>query len=301
MRKMLVVAVLLFHLLACNRRDSVTSSSKSPKPTQANRWDAKKIDVAAFFVANDFNALVDGNDSFLKKADLPYVAHVDIVTTAKEYEADFDANEIAADRKYGGKKILLYGKVASIDKDAMGHGYLSLISSSNFRTVQAHLEDESVERAATIAKGDSVTLVCVPGTRIVGFATLHNCLFLSKYLDIGHIKPEDQVRDFFSGKTPLHFNEFAEALVGYAFASSAMIPRACFSNPTVDTCDSKKWRADKSSALENKNFIEQAMSPLTAQGKHLFKLVSCRDPSHETAGSNPNSPDTCVLTRVASE
>src|SRR5215475_2126109 len=40
-----------------------------------------------------------------------------IEVTAKQYDADYDANEVSADNKYKGKKIKITGRIESIEKD----------------------------------------------------------------------------------------------------------------------------------------------------------------------------------------
>jgi hypothetical protein len=101
--------------------------------------------------------------------------------TAREYQADFDANEVAADDKYKDKKLLMSGKVKSIEKDFSGEAYLTLVAGgeglASFTGVQAHLKDEAVQQASRLGKGQSVTLVCDPATRVMAIAGVKNCSF----------------------------------------------------------------------------------------------------------------------------
>jgi len=290
MTKSLKVAtvVALLALFGCKGRSSgKTATQENP----AAVWSSEGINVA------DFDSLVEGNDSILKMVDLPSVAHVDIVTTAKEYEEDFDANEIAADQKYHSKKVLLYGTVTSINKDAIGDGYFTL-ASSNPIGVQAHLSEGGLERAATEKRGDRVALACDPGMRIISVATLSNCLYLSQYMSQTHVSPEEQVRGFFDGQVALPYDEAMEALAAYVIGIDPLMPRECASNPNVTTCDMSKRKLDKASKQHEKDDFVQAFNSFRKDDKRIFKYVSCSDPSHEIPQASAGS-GTCIMVRVA--
>jgi hypothetical protein len=106
---------------------------------------------------------------------------IDIWTTAKLYDADYAANEVAADEKYTGKKILLIGTVASINKDFIGDAFIVLEANNPFLGVHAGLNDRGMLGAARLKKGMTIYLVCDSGTRIMGSATARNCQRFSQY------------------------------------------------------------------------------------------------------------------------
>lgn len=54
------------------------------------------------------------------------ILKIDVVVGADNYAKEYDDNEIAADQKFKGKKLLITGKIESINKDIAGNGYLSL-------------------------------------------------------------------------------------------------------------------------------------------------------------------------------
>ena len=49
-------------------------------------------------------------------------AQLDWRTTSREYDSAYQANEIAADNDYKGKRILVSGTISAIDKDFVGGG-----------------------------------------------------------------------------------------------------------------------------------------------------------------------------------
>ncbi len=287
----IAIVIIAFALVGCNPTRGPQAAPA--QPTQETRhsasasWSADGINVAVVLFTDDFNNLVEGNGSMLKGADLPSVAHVDLVTTAKEYEADFDANEIAADRKYHSKKLLLYGTVKSIDKDVRGGGYFTL-ASSNLIGVQAHLSQDSLDRAASQKRGDRVALACDAGMRIIGFATADNCLYLSQYMQQKRVSPEEQVRGFFSGGLALPYDEFASVLTGYALGISPAAPRGCIQDPSRSNCSN----------------VTKAQAQLVADWvtrldmNRFFKFVSCQEPSHEIKKSD-SANTVCVFAKAA--
>ena len=116
-------------------------------------------------------------------------ASIDLKVAVAKFSADYDSNEIAADQKYKGKKILAAGRVeSSIDKDFMGKGYLILRGHKSFHTVHALLKDESMGEAATLKKGSKVTLVCDGGTKVISFPSLAKCQFVDQYIE--EIRPK---------------------------------------------------------------------------------------------------------------
>lgn len=96
---------------------------------------------------------------------------VDAVTLWKAY----DANEVAADNAYKGKKLKVTGKVQSIDKDFMGTVVLRLQSPNEFMATAASIEEEDAGKAATLRKGQQVAVICEGAGLLVGSPQLNEC------------------------------------------------------------------------------------------------------------------------------
>jgi len=124
-----------------------------------------------------------------EKAELP----VDVGTNGPKLFKEYEANEVRADNKYKGKRILIFGTVEAIDKDFLGNVVLKLETGDMFATVSATLQDSEKSMAGDLSKGDGVKLICVGGTRVINMPTLRKCRFItaaeSKLIDDG-IKAE---------------------------------------------------------------------------------------------------------------
>lgn len=79
-------------------------------------------------------------------------------TLVKEYEA----NEIAADRIYKGKKLFVTGTVGDIRKDILDTPYVTLDEQEfGFRSVQAYFDKSAQQELASLQKGETVGVICV--------------------------------------------------------------------------------------------------------------------------------------------
>jgi hypothetical protein len=296
MQKAVASIVVMFALLGCNEGPP-TAPERVPA-TPARAWSPGGLRVATFLVVYDVDNLVEGNESMLVWTDLAAVAHVDLVTTANKYDFDFYSDEVAANRDYAAKKILLYGIVTGLDKDAHGSSYFSLESS--IKGVKAHLSAASLGQAASTKKGARVALVCDSGARIDRAATLNNCLFVDQYLALAHISPKEQVQGFFAGKVALPAHEFILAVLGYAIGSSPSTPKACIADPSIGTCDIPRWKLAKPDKEQLTDSVRQVIGEVDTMRKNEsrdYKQVSCKNPSHENPTVGLDSYDACVMLR----
>jgi hypothetical protein len=90
---------------------------------------------------------------------------------------DYQRNEVAADQKYRGRRLLVTGMVTSVNKDFTEKVYLMLGTSNMFMGVHAILEPSEVPRAGELSKGEEVTVLCTGGMMIVGSPMLDDCVF----------------------------------------------------------------------------------------------------------------------------
>ncbi|WP_186224605.1 OB-fold protein [Burkholderia gladioli] len=88
--------------------------------------------------------------------------------------ADYDANEVAADNKYKNHLLIVSGPVNEIKKDLEGRTYLNLDVQSHFLGVNATLNPKYVQLAASLVKGNTVSMVCVGDEKIIT-PQLKNC------------------------------------------------------------------------------------------------------------------------------
>lgn len=90
--------------------------------------------------------------------------------------ADYKNNELGADQKYKGKILQVTGTVDNIS-DTLGSKLVSLSSGDeySFEYVNCRLTKESVEKAATLNKGETLTVTGKNEGYSVTSVTLGNC------------------------------------------------------------------------------------------------------------------------------
>lgn len=83
-----------------------------------------------------------------------------LVVDARTLLADYEANEVGADIKYKGKVLEITGKVGDIKKDLFDSVYVTVGTGKQWeiREVQAYFGDADIGRAASLTKGQAITI-----------------------------------------------------------------------------------------------------------------------------------------------
>ena len=76
--------------------------------------------------------------------------------SADQLYAEYNANEVAADDKYKGKKVTVSGTVQQIANDIFGHPYVSI--GSDLVGVQCSFPDSRKSSVMRLTKGQQVTI-----------------------------------------------------------------------------------------------------------------------------------------------
>ena len=84
----------------------------------------------------------------------------------------YQENEVAADQKYKGKKILLTGEVSSIDKDAFDNAIV-IFGDGSVLGLRCEMKDEN--SAAKVKKGYQYSVIGECSGMILGSVGLDNC------------------------------------------------------------------------------------------------------------------------------
>lgn len=103
------------------------------------------------------------------KAEEPAIA----VTSADLFKA-YEENEIAADQQYKGKRLEVTGTITGIDSDLMDKPVVRLNTPNEFMSAGA--SGLPLEVAATLKKGQKVTLLCTGGGEVMSMPQLDECV-----------------------------------------------------------------------------------------------------------------------------
>jgi hypothetical protein len=97
--------------------------------------------------------------------------------TAVELARAYEANEVAAQQAYGGRKLEVTGTVSGVTLDFLERPTLQLEGSNAFVGPQAQFDKEQGQKLGSISKGDVVTFQCDEVTEVISAPMLAGCSF----------------------------------------------------------------------------------------------------------------------------
>jgi hypothetical protein len=100
-----------------------------------------------------------------------------IAVSSLQLWSDYQANEVSADNRYKGRKVLVSGTVASIDKGPFGGLLLRLATGNEFMPTTCDMETSEQSPLAQLSKGDRVRVLCVCRGTVLGSPQLDDCTF----------------------------------------------------------------------------------------------------------------------------
>lgn len=239
MTNMIAAAAAVAALLCtgCDKAGNATESKPAALQAPKSQLNAQGVAFAKNAYLDDVSNAIQGNDAMMSMDEGLKTSGIDLRVDAHIYANDYEANEIAADDKYKGKKILLIGKVNSINKDIGGKGYLSLSGPGMFQDVQARLSNAGLEGAAALKKGVTVYLVCDHGMKIATMTTARNCERYSQHLETLRPKIEKSITAFLSSDLALPHSQAQSIAMGYVLGSELPADSPCLKD--VNACDAE--------------------------------------------------------------
>jgi hypothetical protein len=227
-------SVAILFTTGCDKAGNTAEPKPSLSQAARPQLNAQGVAFAKMAYLDEISNAIQGNDTVMTMEEGLKLSQIDLRVDAHAYANDYEANEIAADDKYKGKKILLIGKVNSINKDISGKGYLSLRGPGMFQDVQARLSNAGLEGAATLKKGVTIYLVCDHGMKVATMTTARNCERYSQHLETLRPKIEKSVTAFLAGDLALPQSQAQIIAMGYVLGSELPADSPCLKD--VDAC-----------------------------------------------------------------
>lgn len=103
------------------------------------------------------------------------IAKPPIVVTASALAAAYDANEAAAQQKYGAGPLEVTGVLESVDLGIGDEPSLILRGNEMFTRPHMDLTEASQAKASSLSKGQKVTAICASVSEIIGTPMLKDC------------------------------------------------------------------------------------------------------------------------------
>lgn len=101
-----------------------------------------------------------------------------IQVKASELLNAYKNNEVAANQQFKGKTLLVTAIVDSIEADFRDKPYIVLKAGDQFEfnKPQAHLAESNEDKAASLSKGQQITLRCIGNSEVAGTPMLDECV-----------------------------------------------------------------------------------------------------------------------------
>ena len=165
----------------CGRPIAKASAPPPPQPVYVAAPKKKGVPGAivllvfialAFWIYNMAHQDEAGSTSGSAQADPPAAP---IAMTPRELYLAYDANEVAADQSWAGHPIQITAPIQAIDKDFTNDVVLKFSTGDDFGDLQATLSKGQEGRAASLQRGQVVTVVCTKMHRIIKSPMGSNC------------------------------------------------------------------------------------------------------------------------------
>ena len=185
--KHIIIAAFVVMLAACGGKVGSDPAKKS------DPFDGRPKDKAVYetLVWRDIEVFEQGGNSAVG-----YFLDIERVS-ADEILSVYEENEVLGDQRFKGRDIVLSGKIKAINSGIGDDPYLTFRVKDMFSSPQAHFAEGYREKAATMKKGEEVSLYCTGGGEAIGTPLLRNCIPIKDAVaNIRKMLAEDVVRAY---------------------------------------------------------------------------------------------------------
>jgi len=95
--------------------------------------------------------------------------------TAVKLVADYDANQLSADKKYKDKVYKITGTIDDFGSELLGNPYVSLVGDGYFNTVRCGFGDDQADAISKLSKGQQVTFQGTIYGDLIGSVSVNDC------------------------------------------------------------------------------------------------------------------------------
>ena len=185
--KHIIIAAFVVMLAACGGKVGSDPAKKS------DPFDGRPKDKVVYetLVWRDIEVFEQGGNSAVG-----YFLDIERVS-ADEILSVYEENEVLGDQRFKGRDIVLSGKIKAINSGIGDDPYLTFRVKDMFSSPQAHFAEGYREKAATMKKGEEVSLYCTGGGEAIGTPLLRNCIPIKDAVaNIRKMLAEDVVRAY---------------------------------------------------------------------------------------------------------
>lgn len=124
----------------------------------------------------------EAEDAAEKAADAAVQARSEIDSatpvSARDLAAAYEQNEVAAQRYYGERVLLVSGSISSIALDMMDEPVIALDTGNPFQSVQLDFDEGDADAVAALRQGQNVSALCREVSEVIGMPMLDDCTLI---------------------------------------------------------------------------------------------------------------------------
>jgi hypothetical protein len=159
---------------------AITEKQKSKSADPRIELSEKGARILKMLLADDIKSFSEGIKSEFETG--TYYAPLPVVTTASRIQTDYERNEVAGDKKYRDKEIIVNGRIASINRSFGENYFISFSGSTNsFLQPQARFAKGYTDFLSNLKKNQKISLFCTGAEMSIGSAVLNGCIPLEKW------------------------------------------------------------------------------------------------------------------------
>ena len=196
------------------------------------------LKLAENMLFEDQQASLEGQESVTPKQTAMNNFGIALAVEASRLAADYEANEVAADAEYKGRRILVSGTVDGISKDFADTPYVSLAGDQFLNDVQARFADQDLGTLAKLSKGQKVYFVCEVRERVLTQVMLGHCLTVDSYTVRARQNIDIYVQNVLSGRQQI--DKQTADLIASLYVVAHLLPSqsSCFTQAD-DACETE--------------------------------------------------------------
>lgn len=187
-----------------------------------------------------------------------------IMTSLKVEQAAYLENEVAANKMFYGKTLLLNATISRIDDELDEKPGVALEGLNEFMNSMAYFKDGNIDKISSLKKHQSINLVCTSSDEIAGIIVFTECQFPNDYAKQEAQLIKEGIIDYLKGEEPSS-PYLAQTSIGIITAARGLPETsACFT--TQGSCINELKKFFKQN---NRDLIISIIKELKANGVHV--------------------------------
>jgi hypothetical protein len=253
----------------------------------------KETIVLSWLVQDDLESYLAGGKS--SRTIARFISPSPIRVSGDTLQADYERNEVAADKDYRNRDMFVSGFVLSINRGIGENYYLELSGGSNmFMHPRADMADGLTDYLAAVQRGQKVNLFCKCDGMVMGSVVLRKCIPASIWVE----QETEKLLSAIDKKIAEGDESVYLPLSIMAVAITSMLPESssCFLPGTSAVASNrvslmKECLSEITNVMANRALrreaVEQAANKYGKDATKLFKDTLLKD---QNAGEAPNEP-----------